>query len=1201
MKIMNRIHRLLFPLLLLLSPLAAMAQTPGPLQGFCSVGGVKVSTSGMSSSTTVQGSYPNCTVTVYLTGTSTLAPIFTNGGSTPLSNPFTANANASWLFYAATGVGLDVTMSGGTPIPLPAPYTISGVFAGAVGSGGGGGAGNPAAPAFAVQLANSAVNAFQADPNITINPTAHVLATPTLAAANPMLALNTPATLTSTQDYTVFTPGVVGGVLITNGGTYTAGTIPSVTFSSPPTGGTTATGLAVMTSAGTAVASITMTNLGLGYVTAPTVTFSGATPAIGTATVGKYANQPFPLARPWQLVQTVNRRFGPAQGENPMSVTLNMMSGTDNTGVVQGTYGGIALTSNAMAPQQGGGLFAINSNSYAVGDNVGQTMVLNGRGVSRGGDEGTEYPRFFLAPINDVAGGHLAAVATDAQGNNPISVTQIPNVYSFNFYEKSFIMDVTAKNIHTGGNIASIGTYAPDTRFSYFQGDAGSNITSTFGVSTQTTFTTGSSTVLAVDNFVYTGACGSQVRTAQQYPISGPSAGANDGFMTNYQGVGVAGENTNYNSAGALVGFCATVGSTAGMVGQTGTPGQPGYVPGTLLFIADADYQVEFTRVISVVDGTHFTAFMHQPHFGGATVNFGGAVGNCIGADADITPIGTNSTSNNPQVAIQRLCYPIVQSLAGDLVTVYTNTQGSDVNNLRSLLPSANTPKVPLTITAPVVTGGVLTSFTANDVIGNANNYVANNTVSVANSGHPNVLPAPTVTANGCTVAPVITMNTVNANSGVTYAPVIASGGSGCGTVTFNIPTFLPTPFGIYPLAMVYKSEDPNLPAGTTFSNGVLTDGKPVFMPFNTSAWTIGDEIMAPDFWNGMGVSGQYNYNSNFLHAIDGRNGPTTEYRYSGVGNGFAFQDFQNLEPTAHYFGSFANNYTKTLLTDYIVPPPVAWQMDGQHSVGISLSFPPLTVASGQISGGSVITVNCANFQLPANVDPPCKHNMYSKYNIFQQVLGGTSINMNLFADPVKGVIGVGSAAKTFQAPTLTAYDPVQATTDTVLAGIVNPGPNRGACIGFDLLLTTTGNPFGSRDAHICGFGDNAGGGAGDLAFELNSGGGAPLPTLRVLTMTPTLATFTTPIASTVATGTAPLTIASTTLVSNLNVGTVDGVTITGVPAVGQVPTAISATQATWQTPTTTGFTGNYNITTPTGTCGFSYTDGRLMTKTGSC
>ena len=65
----------------------------------------------MQSVNTLQGIIPSCTVTVYLTGTSTLATIYSNVSSTPLSNPFTANTVSSvnpggWIFWAATNAGL---------------------------------------------------------------------------------------------------------------------------------------------------------------------------------------------------------------------------------------------------------------------------------------------------------------------------------------------------------------------------------------------------------------------------------------------------------------------------------------------------------------------------------------------------------------------------------------------------------------------------------------------------------------------------------------------------------------------------------------------------------------------------------------------------------------------------------------------------------------------------------------------------------------------------------------------------------------------------------------------------------------------------------------------------------------------------------------------------------------------------------------
>jgi hypothetical protein len=110
--------------LMLLSAGKAFGIVPQALQGFCTVGGIRVATSGLLSTNTVLASYPQCTVTVYLTGTTTPATIYADANSTPLSNPFTANTAASWLFFAATSTCYDIVLSGGSPIALPSPYTL---------------------------------------------------------------------------------------------------------------------------------------------------------------------------------------------------------------------------------------------------------------------------------------------------------------------------------------------------------------------------------------------------------------------------------------------------------------------------------------------------------------------------------------------------------------------------------------------------------------------------------------------------------------------------------------------------------------------------------------------------------------------------------------------------------------------------------------------------------------------------------------------------------------------------------------------------------------------------------------------------------------------------------------------------------------------------------------------------------------------
>jgi hypothetical protein len=881
---------------------------------------------------------------------------------------------------------------------------------------------------------------------------------------------------------------------------------------------------------------------------------------------GTVVNHIFPRSIPWDMTQTVNQRYGPAGGYSPLSLNLNLLSGQDNTNVVQGNYGGLVINTKALTPLQGGGMFATESQCYAVGDCVGNTMSLLGRGVSRGEDEGTENPRNFLAHTNDVAGGRVTFLAADTQGNQPITSTQIPHSgYSQNFYEKSFLIDVTRK-WQSPGNIASIGT-SHDIRFSQFQGDASSDLTTHLGVSTQTALTQ------PIDNYVYSGACPVHIKTDTQYPVSGDNIGANDAFITDSKGVGRPGENTNYDDKGNIVGFCAQVASTSGMS------------DGTLLFIADSDYQVELTRVIKVIDSTHFTAFFHQPHSIGATVNFGGGVGNCIGADADITPPGTNNTANNPQYATQRLCYPIVQSLPGDVVTVYTNTEGGSPNNLRTLLPSSNTPKVALTITSPVVVNGALTKFTANDTAENFNNYISNFT-GTPNSGHPRALPAPHVTVTGCKVAPVIGMKSLTVGgSSATYSPTIVSGGSRCGTVAFSIPSTLPTPFGTYPMAMVYKSEDPAAAPGTI-------DGNIILMPFNTDAMKNGDELMAPDWWNGLGVSGQTNYNGNYLNALAGRNGHMILHRFSGVGNGYAYEAWLNSEPTSHYYGTFANNYTYKSLGDYLVQPPIWHIAVGQYSTGFLMSSPPLRTQGGTIVGGAVISVGCGTDALSKEiVNPPCLHGINPQYDLFRTIPDVASKGMNIFVNNTTGSMGIGGQSTTWRAPTLTAYDPVASTTDVALFGTINGGAGKGPCQRFDVL--DKNQDYVSSDGRICGSLDPLGGTSGDLIFQINNGHGAASYT-TALTINADHATFSVPMASTVTTGTAPFSVASKTLVPNLNASLLGGVALSGIcqtdgtgcpaSATGLLPASFTSTAAAFDDVAVRGMT-------PSGHCSLTATN----------
>jgi hypothetical protein len=132
---MNR--TLLALVLLCLSSLPAFAIQSAT--GWCEKGGQRViiSNNGQTSSGYFQRSFPSCTITVYLTGTSTPATIYSDGSMTPLSNPFSATVTGQWIFYAPDG-NYDVQYSG---TGVGSPFKIVNLQLLSSSGGGGGGTG----------------------------------------------------------------------------------------------------------------------------------------------------------------------------------------------------------------------------------------------------------------------------------------------------------------------------------------------------------------------------------------------------------------------------------------------------------------------------------------------------------------------------------------------------------------------------------------------------------------------------------------------------------------------------------------------------------------------------------------------------------------------------------------------------------------------------------------------------------------------------------------------------------------------------------------------------------------------------------------------------------------------------------------------------------------------------------------------------
>jgi hypothetical protein len=158
----------------------AFGQSILPIGGFCDQGGVSAATSGLNSTNKLQGIIPSCTVTVYLTGTQTLATLYANAAGDPLSNPFTATAlggslPGQYIFWASTSSCYDVVGSGGiSPNAYPAPVPLK--TGACIGSGGGGSTGvtslqaigNPALTGAVIIACGSGLQCTQSGQTITI-------------------------------------------------------------------------------------------------------------------------------------------------------------------------------------------------------------------------------------------------------------------------------------------------------------------------------------------------------------------------------------------------------------------------------------------------------------------------------------------------------------------------------------------------------------------------------------------------------------------------------------------------------------------------------------------------------------------------------------------------------------------------------------------------------------------------------------------------------------------------------------------------------------------------------------------------------------------------------------------------------------------------------------------------------------------------
>jgi hypothetical protein len=135
------LRRLLF-MLALLAGLATAVSAQTRIQGYASNGSFAVASLGFNSSSSLANVYPNATITIFATGTTNLATIYTDStGTTQKSNPFTADSTGYWFAYALNGEYDCVVSGAGVTVPFTVAADVKIANATAAGITGTGAAG----------------------------------------------------------------------------------------------------------------------------------------------------------------------------------------------------------------------------------------------------------------------------------------------------------------------------------------------------------------------------------------------------------------------------------------------------------------------------------------------------------------------------------------------------------------------------------------------------------------------------------------------------------------------------------------------------------------------------------------------------------------------------------------------------------------------------------------------------------------------------------------------------------------------------------------------------------------------------------------------------------------------------------------------------------------------------------------------------
>jgi hypothetical protein len=714
----------------------------------------------------------------------------------------------------------------------------------------------------------------------------------------------------------------------------------------------------------------------------------------------------FPVHNPFEFHIVDTRRAGLGDGFDGVDISRVVLSGSENflapaDGSLTCPNAGCDRNQNVVAlgldlrthaPAQIGGAVNAFIENYAPGDSISINYENHYTGYSRAADEGARFLRMQTAPEEKRWGGRLLSVqpepltAAMPNGNVAITVERCDGCdLDATAEEGSPILNLT--RAEPAGNVTFATEYKTDPRFVVLTVDTALDHGKPPSHWTNLT--------RPVDTTPSRAACGTANAQPGPVPVGDP-------FLADEAGQGNASART-----------CFQVGSTAGLT------------VGMVVVIGGDRSNIETTRVLAVVDATHFVANARMPHAGptpagaglagsaqghpGEVVAWGGYAGYAAGFVADIAaPQGMPAADRARKGWAEPVCNfnacnhtPYYQaalvmgSLPGNRLVLWVDSEATGLT-LNTFGLMANHPVAPARFTAQVQGGHVvaLTRVAAGDY---REQRPPAGTGGPLNSGQK-LLPPPRMTLAGCRVAPVFHVSLVAGEGLAVEASVdTTASGEGCpdgASVPVDTESSYPNPLVLYPAALVYRAIRPAETAE------VLSDktGFQLWMP-PSGDFRVGDQVMEST-WPLQQV-GDLSIWSRDIGFNSGRFGPYDQWIFRGQGNGVPFLEITNQTPPYRYYSDVAHGFAPTLDGGGFTQAPSGIRFSGAYANVLEVMTPPRRGVGAE--PGSFVSFRCQAGQY--SVRSLCEQGVLNPFYLFttDSELGGAHMpgTEGFLIDPV--------------------------------------------------------------------------------------------------------------------------------------------------------------------------------------------------------